>query len=77
MRTAKLKLILPGLILGLAMSASAFDGKGEKKTPKKPDPPVVIVNLDKKKNEKPKEESENKKAADTVSLIFSLIDKFD
>lgn len=76
MKLFKYLLFISGLMTSLTVSAMALDNEGDKKTPKKPSPPVVIVNLD-KKNDKPRENDQDKKKDNSRSFLYSLIGRID
>lgn len=68
MNIIKRLLLIMGLMVLCSVAAFAQTGKGDKKI-KKPNPPVVIVNLDKKDDrKKPKEEK--KKPGTFLSRIL-------
>jgi hypothetical protein len=57
------------LVAVFCLTASAQDKEGEKKIPK-PNPPIVIVNPDKKGGEKPKENGNDKRGNKPEIILF-------
>ena len=70
MNIIKRLLLILGLTMFCSFAAFAQSEKGDKKI-KKPNPPVVIVNLDKKDDKKKKEEKKKPN-----SYFLKLIRKF-
>lgn len=73
MKFLKFTLISFIMLIGLSIAVVAQTEGDKKNVPEKPKPPVVIVNLDKKNDPKPKENDENEKKP--LSFLLSLINR--